>query len=163
MAKYSELPLSAMIKMCLKYFIVYFSVIYSVNLWVNYHGAVLYDAIDDSDFETGQRYLGIKRAYNDFPIPSYLIVSKESYNYLMFYNEIANKEDKLALFDYLSDDGLYAVEDLQTSYFPRFGFKFPDKIFITVLLPIPFLPNNPITSPFFGVGNLYNLNELIPY
>jgi hypothetical protein len=25
------------------------------------------------------------------------------------------------LFDYLSDDGLYAVEDLQTSYFPRFG------------------------------------------
>ena len=25
------------------------------------------------------------------------------------------------LFDYLTPDGLYAVEDLQTSYFPRFG------------------------------------------
>ena len=27
----------------------------------------------------------------------------------------------LFLFDYLKDNGLYIVEDLQTSYFPRFG------------------------------------------
>ncbi len=130
MAKYSELPLSAMIKMCLKYFIVYFSVIYSVNLWVNYHGAVLYDAIDDSDFETGQRYLGIKRAYNDFPIPSYLIVSKESYNYLMFYNEIANKEDKLALFDYLSDAGTAMVAGFRNRDF----YFIEENIFLNPLL-----------------------------
>jgi len=130
MAKYSELPLSAMIKMCLKYFIVYFSVIYSVNLWVNYHGAVLYDAIDDSDFETGQRYLGIKRAYNDFPIPSYLIVSKESYNYLMFYNELANKEDKLALFEYLSDAGTAMVAGFRNRDF----YFIKENIFLNPLL-----------------------------
>ena len=43
------------------------------------------------------------------------------------------------------------------------AFKFPDSMFTTVLFPIPFLPSNPTTSPFFGVGNLYSLNEFGPY
>jgi len=34
---------------------------------------------------------------------------------------------------------------------------------LTVLFPKPFLPNNPITSPFFGVGYLYKRKEFCPY
>jgi len=37
-----------------------------------------------------------------------------------------------------------------------------DKILITVLFPIPFLPSNPTTSPFFGFGNLYKRKEFCP-
>ena len=33
----------------------------------------------------------------------------------------------------------------------------------TVLFPIPFLPSSPTTSPFLGVGNLYNRKEFTPY
>lgn len=46
---------------------------------------------------------------------------------------------------------LFAVP---TSYFPRFGFCLPAKIFKAVDFPIPLVPTNPRTSPGRGIGNL---------
>lgn len=43
---------------------------------------------------------------------------------------------------------------IHTSYFPRFGFCFPAKIFNAVDFPIPLVPTNPKTSPGRGIGNL---------
>lgn len=43
---------------------------------------------------------------------------------------------------------------LFTSYFPRFGFNFPERIFKAVDFPIPFVPTIPRTFPCCGTGNL---------
>lgn len=50
-----------------------------------------------------------------------------------------------------------------TSYFPRFGFCFPAKIFKAVDFPIPLVPTNPSTSPGRGIGNLYTTSITLDY
>ena len=41
---------------------------------------------------------------------------------------------------------------------PKFGIKFPDKIFIIVDLPIPFGPKSPSTVPSSKLGSPNNSN-----
>ena len=45
---------------------------------------------------------------------------------------------------------------------PKLGNISPDKIFSADDLPIPFLPINPVTNPYLGIGNRYNLNAFNP-
>lgn len=52
---------------------------------------------------------------------------------------------------------------IHTSYFPRFGFCFPAKIFKAVDFPIPLVPTNPSTSPGRGIGNLYTTSITLDY
>lgn len=49
---------------------------------------------------------------------------------------------------------------IHTSYFPRFGFCFPAKIFKAVDFPIPFVPTKPSTSPGRGIGNLHKVIKM---
>lgn len=52
---------------------------------------------------------------------------------------------------------IWHIFKIHTSYFPRFGFCFPAKIFKAVDFPIPLVPTNPSTSPGRGIGNLHKV------
>lgn len=76
-------------------------------------------------------------------------------------NNPENKDSKRKITHTLLQSLIKPTQDIHfyktvihTSYFPRFGFCFPAKIFKAVDFPIPFVPTNPKTSPGRGIGNL---------
>jgi hypothetical protein len=50
-----------------------------------------------------------------------------------------------------------------SSYRPRLGLSFPERILRAVDLPIPFVPTRPRTWPGRGVGSRWSLNVLAEY
>ena len=53
--------------------------------------------------------------------------------------------------------------DYYESNLPKFGRSLFPKTYKAVDFPIPFVPTNPKTYPGLGVGNLWSLNEFLPY
>lgn len=109
MSKYSELPLWLRITMCLKFFIIYFIIITSVNLWVDYHGKLLYELPANSDDASQHLHKGVVHSFSKYPIRDHLLFSSKTTKYISHYNQLVPQEDTLVILQYLKDMGVAMV------------------------------------------------------